>query len=262
MADWNRKPGFELTGKRAVVVGFGTPVGEAIALALAKAGADVATAAATNDAEEALAAKRVAKRVEELGRRSFSQAWDVALGTNVQVSMRQLTKEFGAPSIGVFAADHFFAKPIEQTSDAELGRTLQLNLFGAYHFARSFFRELPEGVPGRLIFVVPLFGERGLSHLSAYGAAKAGVVGLCRMLSQEGAARGITVNCISTGWMSWTPGRGPDDINANRLLRYIPMRRFGQPDEVAPLAVWLASDAAGFVSGQLFHVDGGVSAHL
>jgi 3-oxoacyl-[acyl-carrier protein] reductase len=262
MADWERKPGFDLTGKRAVVVGFGTPAGEAIALALAEAGADVATASATPDGEEVMAAKRASKQIVELGRVTFSQAWDASLGTNVQVSMRQLVKEFGAPDIAVFAGDTFVAKPIEHTSDAEFARAIQGNLAAAFHLARSFFRELPQGRAGRLIFVTPVFVERGLSHLAAYGAAKAGILGLVRVLSQEGAPRNITVNAISTGWMDWTPGRGPDDISQNRLLRYIPMRRFGKADELGPLAVWLASDAAGFVTGQVFHVDGGLTAHL
>lgn len=262
MADWERKPGFDLSGKRALVVGFGNPAGEAIALALAEAGADVATASSTTDGDEVMAAKRASKQIVEFGRVTYAQAWDASLGTNVQVNMRQLVKEFGAPDIVVFAGDAFLANSIDQTSDAEFARAIQGNLAAAFYVARSFFRELPQGRAGRLIFVVPVFGERGLAALSAYGAAKAGVIGLTRALSQEGAPRNITVNAIATGWMEWTPGRGPDDIGQNRLLRYIPMRRFGRADELGALAVWLASDAAGFVTGQVFHVDGGVTAHL
>ena len=81
-------------------------------------------------------------------------------------------------------------------------------------------------------------------------------------MSQELGARGITSNCIATGWMDWTPGRGSDEVGANRLLRFIPMRRFGHSGEVAALAVLLASDASGYLNGQVFHIDGGVSQHL
>jgi 3-oxoacyl-[acyl-carrier protein] reductase len=262
MAEWQRKPGFDLTGKRALVVGCASPLGRALALGLAEAGADVAAASATLDGDEVMEAKRIAKEVGKLGRESFSQGWDVALPTNVQVGLKQLNKEFGKASILVYNADFPFARAIEKTTDAEFARVQQVNLNGAYYSARSFLREFPEGETGRLIFVTGIVGDRGLDGMSAYAAAKAGVVGLSRALSQELGGRGMTSNCISTGWMDWTFGRGPDEIGANRLLRYIPMRRFGHADEVAALAVLLASGAAGYLNGQVFHVDGGVTTHL
>ncbi|WBL36123.1 SDR family NAD(P)-dependent oxidoreductase [Tepidiforma flava] len=105
MAEWNRKPAFDLSGKKALVVGCANPAGRAIALALAEAGADVAIASATTDGDEMLEAKRIAKEVAALGRQSFSQGWDVTLPTNVQVSLKQLGKEFGRPTILVYNAD-------------------------------------------------------------------------------------------------------------------------------------------------------------
>jgi 3-oxoacyl-[acyl-carrier protein] reductase len=92
--------------------------------------------------------------------------------------------------------------------------------------------------------------------------AKAGVEGLALALSQELGGRQITVNCISSGWMDHTAGRGPEEIGQNLLLRFIPMRRFGHADEVGALAVLLASGAAGYINGQVIHVDGGVLTHL
>ncbi len=262
MVDWDRKPGFDLAAKRAIVVGFANPAGRAIANALAEAGADVATASATMDGDEVMEAKRAAKDVEKLGRKSFSQGWDVTLPTNVQVSFRQLKKEFGAPGILVFNADLMIAKPITSISDAEFGRTQQINQSGAFYASRTFLRELPEGEPGRLLYVVSLLGERGLNNMSAYATAKGGVIGLMHALSQEAAPRGVTANAISTGWMDWTPGRGPDDPAQNLLLRFIPMRQFGQGGDLGALSVLLASDAAGYINGQVLHVDGGVSQHL
>ncbi len=262
MPDWDRKPGFDLSGKKALVVGFANPAGAPIALALAEAGADVATASATTRAEEMLEARRVSKEVRKLGRDSFSQGWDVTLPTNVQVGMKQLQKEFGHPSILVFNADASLIKPIEKITDAEFAHVQQVNLSGAFYAARSFVREFEGDGPGRIIFVNSIFAERGVDHLSAYSAAKAGVVGLTVSLSQELGGRNMTVNCISTGWMNWTPGRGSDEIGANRLLRFIAMRRFGAADETAALAVLLASEAAGYMNGQVFHIDGGVMTHL
>ena len=262
MPEWQTKPGFDLTGKRALVVGFANPAGLAIARAFAEAGADVAVASATLDGDEVMAAKRAAKAVATAGRASFSQGWDVTLPTNVQVGLKQLIKEFGSPSILAYNADFPFAKRIESTTDAEFARVQQINLNGAFYSARSFVKELPEGATGRLIFVNSIFGERGIANHTAYAAAKAGVIGLSAALSQEVGRRSLTSNCIATGWMDYTPGRGPDDIGQNRLLRFIPMRRFGHAEEIAALAVLLASDAAGYLNGQVFHVDGGVSQHL
>jgi NAD(P)-dependent dehydrogenase (short-subunit alcohol dehydrogenase family) len=262
MAEWERQPGFDLSGKRALVVGFANPAGSAIALALAEAGADVATASSTLDGDEIMVAKQCSKAVAKLGRATFSQGWDVTLPTNVQVGLKQLMKQFGMPSVLVYNADFQLQKPIEKVTDAEFGRVLQVNLAGAFYAARSFVRELPAGTPGRLVFVTSLQGERGLGNTAAYSAAKAGVSGLTMALSQELAPRQVTVNCMAPGWMDWSPGRGPDDPGENRLLRYIPMRRFGQGDELAGLAVLLASDAGGYLNGQVFHIDGGLTTHM
>lgn len=262
MPEWNRKPGFEIAGRKALVVGFANPTGRAIALALAEAGADVAAASSTLDGDEVMEAKRVARDIAALGRSSFSQGWDVTLPRNVQVGMKQLIKEFGKPSILVYNADAPFAKPIANVTDAEFAQVQAVNQSGAFYAARSFVHELDENVPARLIFVTSVFGERGVDNLAAYAMAKAGVEGLAFALSQELGGHGITVNCISTGWMDHTPGRGPDEIGQNLLLRFIPMRRFGSAEEVGALAVLLASDAAGYINGQVIHVDGGVMTHL
>ena len=261
MADWERQEGYDLSGKRALVVGFANPAGRAITEALAEAGAHVAVASATMDGDEVMAAKRASRAVAKMGRETFSQGWDVTLPTNVRVGLRQLVKEFGVPSVLVYNADLPLAKPIEKTGDAEFANVQAVNLSGAFYSARAWVRELGEGETGRIIFVSSIFGERGVNHLSAYAAAKAGVLGLAASLSQE-LAPAVTVNTIATGWMDWTPGRGSDDPSENLLLRFIPMRSFGGVEGLGPLAVLLASDAAGFLSGQVFRVDGGVSAHL
>lgn len=262
MAGWSPKPGFDLSGKKALVVGFGNPAGRAAACALAEAGADVATASSTLDGDEVMEAKRVSKTVAGMGRATFSQGWDVTLPTNVQVGLKQLVKEFGHPSVLVYNADAPLLKPIEKTTDAEFAHVQQVNLAGAFYSARSFIKEFEGESAGRIIFVNSIFGDRGADNLAAYSAARAGVVGLMLALSQELGGRNMTVNCISTGWMDWTPGRGPDEIGQNLLLRFIPMRRFGHADELGALTVLLASDAAGYINGQVVHVDGGVTTHL
>ena len=262
MVDWSRSPGFDLDGKRALVVGCANPAGHAIALALAEAGADVAVASATMDGDEVMAAKRASKAVAALGRATLAHGWDVTLPTNVQVGFRQVVKEFGVPSIVVFNADAILARPIVKTTDAEFARVQQVNQNGAFYTTRTYLKERDGTVAGRLIYITNVFGERGVAGLGAYGTAKAGVVGLMAAVSQEAGGDGVTANCISTGWMDWTPGRGPDEPGQNLLLRFIPMRRFGTAGQLGALAVLLASDAAGYINGQVLHVDGGVSTHL
>lgn len=262
MTDWQRKPGFDLSGKRALVVGFGNPAGRALALALAEAGADVAVASGTLDGDEVMAARRASQAIVQAGRTSSAHGWDVTLPVNVQVGLKQLGKSFGRPSILVYNADLPLARSLERTTDAEFARVQAVNVGGAFACARSFVRELPEDTPGRVIFVTSIIGERGVDHAAAYGAAKGGLLGLMTALSQEFGARGVTTNGIATGWMDWTPHRGANDPGENLLLRYIPLRRFGTAEDLAPLAVLLASDAAGYINGQVFHVDGGASGHL
>lgn len=252
--------GFELGGKKGLVIGAGTPVGQAIALALAEAGADVAVASMTIDGAEVMAVRRTRRGVEALGRRSAEYAMDTALGQNVQVSTRQVSKELGGLDILVNAQDYALGKPVEKTSDAEWTRVIALNLGAVFFACRAAVREM-SGTGGRIVNVVSGLGERGMSGVAAYTAAKHGVVGLSRALAIECAAQGIGVNVLETGWLEGMPAAGANE-EANPLVRYIPMKRLGRPDEIGPLAIYLASDAAGFVTGQVFSVGGGVMSHL
>jgi NAD(P)-dependent dehydrogenase (short-subunit alcohol dehydrogenase family) len=262
MAEWNRSPGFDLAGKKALVIGFTNPAGHAVAVALAEAGADVAAASATMDGDEVMAAKRASKAVAGLGRNTLSHGWDVTLPTNVQVSFKQVQRDFGIPDIVVYNGDTQLTKQITEVSDSEFGRVQAVNQNGAFYTTRTFLKERTAGTSGRLIYITSIFGERGVTGMGAYATAKAGVAGLMSVVSQEAGGDGVTANCISTGWMDWTPGRGPDEVGQNLLLRFIPQRQFGKGEDLGALAVLLASDAACFINGQVLHVDGGIMTHL
>ena len=255
------EPVFGLSSRKALVLGAGTPVGAAIAVALAEAGADVAVASASIEGAEVMAARRVRRQIEALGRRSAEYAFDVTLGQNVQVSTRQVAKELGGLDILVYAVDHWLTAPIEKTSDAEWMRVLNLNLSGAFYACRAAVREMAAAGWGRIILVGSGLGSRGMAQAVAYAAARHGLNGVVEALAQEVAAAGIRVNGIAPMWLETTPGAGPNS-EENLLVRYIPMRRLGRPDELAPLAVYLASDASDYVTGQVFNVDGGVMKHL
>jgi NAD(P)-dependent dehydrogenase (short-subunit alcohol dehydrogenase family) len=252
---------FNLQGKKALVLGAGTPAGHAIAVALAEAGADVAVASASIEGEEVMASRRTRRAIEALGRRSAEYAFDVTLGQNVQVSTRQVAKEMGGLDTLVYAVSSAVSRPLEKISDAEWTRSLAVNLSGAFFACRAAAREMAAAGGGRIILVTSNLGERGLSGASMLVTAHHGLIGLTRALAVELADRGVRVNAIAAGWLEGTPGAG-EPVEENLLVRYIPMRRLGRPEELGPLAVYLASDSSDYITGQVLHVDGGVAQHL
>ena len=257
---------FDLSGKKALVVGAGRGAGRAIALAFAEAGADLALCAATNDANEMLDVRKTAKEARDLGRTAIDTATDVSTGQGALVMVNQVVKELGRLDIVVNAPDAFLGKPIEKISDADWSRTVAHNLSATFFVCRAAAKHMLKNEDsrnrGRVINVTSVLGERGLPNASAYGAAHAGVMNLTRSLAEEWAARGITVNAIALGWMEDSVALGDPTPDANQTVRFIPMKRPGRADEVAPLALYLASDAAGYITGQVLAVDGGLSVHL
>lgn len=278
---------FDLSGKRALVLGAATGVGRSVALAFAEAGADLALATVTSSAEEALALRKTAREVREVGRTAIEQSVDASSGQGAQVMVRQVSKELGGIDVLVtapFAAEGFVGKELTKLSDADWAKVMGLNLNATFFTCRAAAKEMlkqgtrneeqgtgSEGQDegqvvsaggGRIITVASVLGERGLVNSAAYCAAQAGILNLTRAMAQEWAARGITANAIALGWMEDSLGLGDPSPETNKTVRFVPMKRAGRVDEAAPLAVWLASDAAGYVSGQVFYVDGGLTVHL
>ena len=246
--------GWDLSGQRAIVYGAERPSAAAVVEALREAGALVAVTSAETGGSSMFRMKKAAAG-------GPAEAVDLANGTNVRVATRKLAKQLGGVDIAVVAPSAWFAAPLGKTLDADVQRILGANLAGTYAAFRSATREFRDG-PGRLIALLDAPAVRGLSNVSAVAASQAGVIGLVRALSQELAPRGVTVNAIVQGWTEQSPGRGSSNVDDNLLLRFIPMRRFGTPQDVAPLAVYLASPAAGYITGQVFQIDGGVLKHL
>lgn len=249
-----RLQGFDLAGRRAIVYGAEKPVATAIVEALREAGASVGVTSVNTDGTSLFRLKKAAAG-------GPNESVDLSNGTNVQVATRKISKELGGVDAAIVVPNLYHAAPIRKTLDADIQRVLMGNLGGTYAAFRSATREF-RGRPGRLIAVLDASAVRGLTNLSIYSAAQSGVIGLVRALSQELAPTGTTVNAIVVGWTDTTPGRGPSTVDENLLLRFIPTGRFGEASEAAPLAVYLASEASGYITGQIIQVDGGVLKHL
>jgi len=254
--------GFDLSGKNALVIGVGSSAGRAIALALAEAGARLAITSAGRDKGDLAAVEETARQLSAQGQSVEPQALDATAPAAVEAAVDGVMTALGSIDILVNCPDLFLAKPIAEIADGEWERILSVNLSGVFFACRAVGPRMLKQERGKIINVASGLGERGLPNSSAYCAAKGGVINLTRALAQEWAAGGITVNCIAPGWMEDSPGLGDPNPETNRVVRFIPLRRAGRPDDIGPLAVYLASDAAGYVTGRTMFVDGGLLAHL
>ena len=175
--------------------------------------------------------------------------------------MGQTVSELGTLDILINAHDLPFAKPLPDIAPKEWRRVLEVNLTGVYLACRAAAEPMLTQHSGRIINIVSLLGERGMINGSAYCAAQGGVLNLTRALALEWARSGITVNAIGAGW---TEGMGllKDTAVQEQLRRYLPHKRLAQPYEVGDVAVYLASDKAGFITGQTVWIEGGALSHL
>ena len=221
---------FDLTDARAVIVGAAQPAGAALRSGLSRAGARCV------DAEDGDVAAGVGAAAESLGGLDI-----LAVGT-----------------------DAFHAAPLGDTPPEAADAVMAANFgvaFTALHTAANLMQA--QGSGGRILLTTSVLGERGVAHSAAYSAAQGAIVNLVRAAAQELAPHGITVNGVELGWMDWMSDRiDPTDENALRALRFTMLKRAGSQADIEPLAVWLAGSGAGFVTGQVFPIDGGLSQHL
>jgi NAD(P)-dependent dehydrogenase (short-subunit alcohol dehydrogenase family) len=244
---------FDLTSRTAVVVGGSTGIGRALALGLADAGADVVTTAR----REALV-EEVAREIEARGRRTLRVASDVGDVASLEAVRETVLREFGKIDILVVAAGVTRRVPTLDLDEAEWDRIIDTNLTGTFHACRVFGRTMVAAGYGRIINIASLASFVGLLDVAAYTASKSGVAGFTRALAVEWAPSGVTVNAIAPGVFRTDLNRALlDSPRGQELLMRTPMKRFGLVEELVGAAVYLASDASSFVTGQLLVVDGG-----
>jgi 3-oxoacyl-[acyl-carrier protein] reductase len=256
-----RREQFSLQGKSALVIGASRPVGRAVAVSLAEAGADVAVSTTTRSQSEEVAASSCANEVSALNRKGFAITIDAASEADVQSLLERSLSEFERLDVLVNAHDLPFAKPLPEVTPDEWRRVVDVNLTGVYLACRAAAAPMLSQGSGRIINVVSLLAERGMVNGAPYCAAQAGVMNLTRALALEWARSGVTVNAIGAGW---TEGMGllTDEDARHQLKRYLPAKRLARPEEIAGIAVYLASDAAAYLTGQVVWIEGGALSHV
>jgi len=227
-----------LDGKVALVTGASRGIGAAIAAELAKHGAKVIGTATTEEG-----AKRIGGRV---------------LNVRDAAQCDALIKELGDVAILVNNAGITRDNLSLRMKDAEFDEVIETNLRAVFRLSRAVMRGMMKARWGRIINITSVVGAAGNAGQANYAAAKAGVVGLTKSLARELGSRNITVNCVAPGFIDTDMTRALPEDSRNALLAQIPLGRLGSADEVAAAVAYLASPAAGYVTGAVLHVNGGM----
>ena len=243
----------KLTDKIAVVTGGARGIGGEIAIAFAQAGADVLVA----DRLDESAAAPVLSAIEDAGRRSLFVRTDVSDAQQVQDLVAAAHAKFGRVDILVNNAGVVSQVKFDELEVAEWDRVLSINLRGVFLGCRYVLPEMLERGTGKIINVASQLGQIGGLEMVHYSASKAGVIGLTKALAREVSARGVHVNAIAPGPILTDMMAEETEEWAAKKLAELPMGRFGQPEEVAPTAVFLASDDSSYFVGQTLCPNGG-----
>jgi NAD(P)-dependent dehydrogenase (short-subunit alcohol dehydrogenase family) len=250
-------PQLELSGKTAVVIGGTSGIGLALNKGLALAGANVVPTG-----RRAELVRKAAEEIKALGRRSLAQVCDVTDEASIEKLLAAVLAEFGSMEILVNCAGRTKRTPTLEVSDAEWNGILDTNLNGTMRACRVFGRHMIARNYGRIVNIASIASFVSLHEVAAYCASKAAVAALTKSLAIEWATKGVCVNAIAPGVYRTEMNAGLLDGTARgkEFLLRTPMRRFGQLDELAGAAVFLASNAASYVTGQVLAVDGGLLA--
>jgi 3-oxoacyl-[acyl-carrier protein] reductase len=250
----DNKSGFSLHGLKALVTGASRGIGKEIALALAEAGASVAI----NFRSSEEGATDVAKKIEELGGTSWIYPADISNYDETINMKKQIEKYFGKIDILVNNAGVNVDKLFVNMDQEAWNRVISVNLNGVFNCCNVFADDLMESEQGRVINITSIVGQMGNVGQVNYAASKAGIIGMTKALAKEFARKGITVNAVAPGFIETDMLSGVPDKIKERILTQIPAKRFGKPEEVAHAVTYLASKQAGYITGHVLSINGGM----
>ncbi|MEW9697757.1 3-oxoacyl-[acyl-carrier-protein] reductase [Paenibacillus sp. SI8] len=243
-----------LTGKVALVTGASRGIGRAIALHLAESGADVAV----NYAGSEQAAQEVVALIEAMGRKAVKLRADVSSFQEAEDLVKQTLDTFGKIDILVNNAGITRDNLIMRMKEEEFDQVIATNLKGVFNCVKAVTRPMMKQRSGRIINISSVVGVLGNPGQANYVAAKAGVIGLTKATARELSSRGITVNAVAPGFIETDMTDKLTPEVREHMLKEIPLERLGQPEEIAKVVRFLASDDAAYMTGQTLHVDGGM----
>jgi len=241
---------FDLTGQTAIVTGGAAGIGEAISKRLAAAGASVVIADLDWDAASALAAT--------LGNGSYAVRMDVSDSASVQAAVAEVLERSGRLHIVVNNAGIAGkAAPVHEQTDADFARVMAINVHGVFYVCRAVIPHMREHKYGRIVNIASIAGKEGNPNMVAYSASKAAVIGLTKSVGKEVATDGICVNAVSPAVVRTRILEQLTPQQVGYMTDKIPMRRTGEPDEIAAVVQFLASPDCSFVTAQCYDASGG-----
>jgi 3-oxoacyl-[acyl-carrier protein] reductase len=241
-----------LRGQVAIVTGASRGIGRAIALELAKLGANVVV----NYASSSNAAEELVDTITKAGGKAIALQADVSQADQVEALVNTAMEKLNRVDILVNNAGITRDTLLLRMKPEDWQAVIDLNLTGVFLCTRAVSKIMLKQRSGRIINITSVAGQMGNPGQANYSAAKAGVIGFTKTIAKEFASRGITVNAVAPGFIATDM---TSNINAEEILKYIPLGRYGQPEEVAGMVRFLAADsAAAYITGQVFNVDGGM----
>ena len=243
-----------LTGKVALVTGASRGIGQATAIELAKAGADIIVNFIGNEA----VAQETVEAIEALGRKAIKIKADVGNAEDVQAMVDEAVAAFGHIDILVNNAGITRDGLLIRMKDSDWDEVLNINLKGVYLVTKAVAKLMVKQRAGRIINMTSVSGVTGNVGQANYAAAKAGVIGFTKTCAKELAARGITVNAVAPGFIETAMTDVLPEKIKEGIAATVPFGRMGQPEEIASVVTFLASDFASYITGQVLNVDGGM----